>query len=79
MTRRPRSGVAGLAGPLVVLLVYVWHDPPTAAARGAIAAAARAILAAVEAGAVDLDGPEWMALDVAPGSSPPGRETPDGG
>lgn len=74
----PEVQVAALAGRLVVLRVYVWHDPPTAAARAAIDAAARAILAAVEAGTLNLDGPEWMALEVS-GSSRPGRGTRDGG
>lgn len=75
----PEVQVAALVGRLVVLRLYVWHDPPTAAERAAIDAAARAILAAVDVGAVDLDGPEWMALDVASGSLRPGRETRDGG
>ncbi len=63
---RPEVQVDRLAGELVVLRAYVWHEPTTAAARTAVDEAARSALAELEAAGLQLDGPQWMQLDVGP-------------
>ncbi len=63
---RPEVQVVRLAGELVVLRAYVWHEPTTAAARTAVDQAARSALSELETAGLQLDGPEWMQLDVAP-------------
>ena len=62
---RPEVQVVRLAGELVVLRAYVWHEPTTAAARTAVDEAARSALTELEASGLQLDGPQWMQLDVA--------------
>ncbi len=59
----PEVAVVGIAGRLIVVRVFVWHEPATATQRAAIDGAVRATLHAVRAGGHELDGPEWMALD----------------
>lgn len=61
----PEVQVVRLAGDLVVLTAYVWHEPAAAAQRAVIDEAARSVLAAIEAAGLRLEGPQWMQLDVA--------------
>jgi small conductance mechanosensitive channel len=63
---RPEVQVVRVAGNLVVLRAYVWHEPTTAAARTVVDEAARSALAELEAAGVQLDGPQWTQLDVGP-------------
>ncbi len=74
---RPEVQVVRLAGKLVVLRAYVWHEPTTAAARATVDEAARSAIAALEAAGHQLDGPQWMQLDV--GSPVPVTESGDPG
>jgi small conductance mechanosensitive channel len=62
---RPEVQVVRLAGQLVVLRAYVWHEPTTAAARTAVDEASRSALAGLEAAGLQPDGPQWMQFDVA--------------
>lgn len=65
----PEVQVVRLAGKFVVLRVYVWHEPSTAAARSAVDDAARSALIELNASGIQLDGPQWIQLD----SGPPAR------
>ena len=63
---RPEVQVVRLAGELVVLRAYIWHEPTPSAARTAVDEAARSALVELEAAGHQLDGPHWMQLDVGP-------------